>query len=251
MKTLNFIIFSFLTLLLGSCGIFKDVFVNNYDGAGHFRKLITNEKGTINYVDSLSKSSGYDAIVMMHLKIHFITDADAKPDEIREYPEVLFTMSDEYINSHPDVKEGIRRRGIFASLYKNEVYARWSKADEKGYERNYDSYLIFEAKSKVNKVFIEDVLIRYLSEGLIQIFINEPFIILPDKLNYIGTLTINLQQTAHLKGNIQKGYATSHQYEYVPSKKLEFTDSDYENDIRSFESNFPHLYKDFKNKIQK
>ncbi len=254
MKTLKPLFLIVPIFLFSSCGILKDVFVNNYDGAGCFNKLLNYQEGICTPADSLNLKEGFDAVVFVHLKILYSNNQKIKPDEIRGYPELFFNLTDEFINSDAVIKEDVRRRGILARWFKYYVNGSWIDQNN-NIEKHFDSYSVFEAKSKMNVVNIASLYLRFGGESWIKILIDKNFKIEPDKINYLGTLSISLHKTDEYSGKvISPAYTkymseTKEGYLYNVDVNLKYNENDYWKDLKYIEENFPNIYNDYKNSI--
>ena len=256
MKTLNPLFLIVPVFLFSSCGILKDVFVNNYDGAGCFNKLLRYPEGIYTPIDSLNIKEGFDAVVIVHLKIKYSSEHKITSDEIRGYPELFFDLTDEFINSDAEIKEEIRRRGVLARWYKYYVNGKWADQNTNDtIEKHFDAYSIFEVKSKINVIDIASLYLRFGGESYIKIPVDKKFRIEPNTINYVGTLSIDMHKTKKYSGKvISPSYTkyvagTKEGYLHSVDVNLKYNEKDYWKDLKYFEEDFPNIYNEFKNRI--
>lgn len=254
MKTIKCLLIILISLLY-SCGIFKDAFVNNYDGAGYFKKLISYDKGNTVYIDSINHEEGFDAVIFMHIKMTYSVDPKLKPDEIKGYPELHFSLTDTFIKSDAEVKNEIYRRGILARWFKYYVYDNWNDLNNQKDKKYFDSYVMFEVKSKMNTVIIDNLYLRFWGDSWLKILINKNFKVEPNKINYLGTYSININKTDKYSGKtIQQTYTSyapgiKEGYLYDLNQELKYNEADYRKDLEFLNENYPNTYNIFKDKI--
>ncbi len=250
MKTLKNIVLLSMLLISSSC-VFKDVFINNYDGAGCFHDLTPQRSNNHTYVDSLNRDNGFDTIVFMHFRMICSYDENTCTDDIKDYPEIHFGLTDEFINSDPEIENDISRRGILAKWYKYYVRGTWVEQNDNKY---FDSYIMFEAKSKMDVIAIENVYLRFWGDAWIRISIGKYFKIQPNSINYPGTLTIELHKTDKYSERITSspsvyGTGISEESIYSTDIRFEHNESDLNNDLTVIEMNYPVIFDEYKDKI--
>lgn len=245
-----------MTAILFGCSSigkhFKNTFVNNYDGAGYFNKLIQYRNNNLTYIDSLNLNEGFDAIVVLHVKIADYSEQNFFSDEIKSFPEIHFALTNEFINSDKELKEEIYWRGDLARYYKDYVYGNWI---EESNEKSFDSYSVFEVKSKMNIIIIDNLYLRFYGDKWIKIPIDKKFKIERNKIDYLGTLSIDMYKTDEYSGKvIHQVYTpymtgTKEGYVYNVNRRIEFNTVDFKEDLKWIELNYPILFENYKNCI--
>lgn len=216
------------TALLGCSTIgkhFKNAFVNNYDGAGHFTTLVQAEKSTLLYIDSLDSQKGFDAVCILHLKIFDETQRGNLWKEVKIPPEVHYGLPDAYINSNEEAKKDIRWRGDLARYYKNLVPGQWK---DRRYGKFYDAISVVGVTSEIGTVVLQNAYIRFWGDRWMEIPIDAEFKINPGNIYYLGTLMIVLRENPHGK--------------LTGLSSLKILGGDRYSDMNYFEQHFPRLF---------
>jgi hypothetical protein len=197
---------------------------------------------------------GFDAFVFMHLKLKYSCESSVKPDKLRGYPELHFTLTDEFINSDAELKNEIYRRGILARWFKYYANGKWNDGEERDNEKYFDSYVILEAKSKMDVLSVDNIYLRFWDDRWIKIFINRNLNIEPNKINYLGTLTVDLHKTDNYNNNETQWEYTKPVQDNAGNNynlflKIMYDEKDFNADLKFIKENYPDIYDNYKNDI--
>lgn len=143
-----------------------------------------------------------------------------------------------------------------AKWFKYDINGSWTVQNKNNSkEKQFDSYIICEVKSKMDIVSLENIYLRFWNDSWVKVSINKNIKIEPNKINYLGTLSIDLHKTDQYSGNvINRVYSTNASgvqegYVYNVDKKLLFIESDYTNDLKYLTLNYPEISNHFKNNV--
>lgn len=229
MKRCRLVLFVLISTTLLGCAIsqaFRDIFVNNYDGAGHFTSLVYVENGTLAYVDSLNAKVGFDAVCVLHVTVFDHTGQDNIQDELYGMPEVHYSLPYKYISSNEEVRVDVNRRGNLARWFKDYVHGDWVEGvSGRSY---YDAMSVVAVKSQIGSVWIVSPYLRFRGDSYMHISIATGFTIDPG-INYLGTLMIYLYENDY--------------GELIGVSSHELLEGDRYSDMDFFGQHFPYLYK--------
>jgi hypothetical protein len=215
-------------------GLFRDVFVDNYDGAGRFTDLVQFDRhdGSTVYVDSLDTDVGFDAVCILHVRVVDETARGSVPDELSGPPEVHYCLSDEYISGDDEVREDVRRRGILARYFKDYVRGEWLDGDR---GHCYDAVSVVGVQSRIGSVVMQNAFLRFYGDRWMEIPINARFAVKPGGVFYVGTLTVELSRNSY--------------DELIGSSRLTIVEDDLNDDISFFQGHFPNLFEQLEGRV--
>ncbi len=227
-----------VALISSSCVLFP-----KWDAAGHF-----NDLGIPNRVDTLDVEQGFDSIVVFRLKV---VDRSPRPLEepgSHDRLKVYLRLTDAYINSDPATKEKVYWDGDPARYFPCIVDGEWNRKDE---GNTFEGYSVSEVRSKLGQVIFDKVHLSTGMESGLDIEIYREFTILPGKINYLGTISISIENTGRYSGKVVKQAYTQYDtkitegdiYNTAWSKTL--SEEDLRKDLDEFAASYPNLWKRF------
>lgn len=221
-----------------------------YKGAGHFNNLVSYKNGINYYNDNPNEISEFDSIVLFHVSI--IDYSKKLSDELCRFPIAMFRMTDEYLNSDPALKNEIYWKGDFAKYYHQYIYGKWLRNNT---GNKLETYSIFGVKSKINEVILTKIRLEFSTSKWLDVSVNKKIKILPSRVNYLGTLLIELTNTGKYSGDIIKQayfqYDTKIEKGYVYNTrwKFNFAETDFKRDKEMLKINYPNLLEKYNGEI--
>lgn len=205
---------------------FRNAFVDNYNGAGQFLKLVQGDDDVAEKVDSPNQEQGFDSICILHVKIFDRSRQETIWEQVRGAPEVHYGLTDEFIHSDEQIKEDIRWRGDLARYFKDHVHGRWTEGI---YGKYYDAMSVVGVRSRIGAAIIQNAYVRFWSDRWMTIPIGVEFAIEPGQIYYLGTLEINLKQDSNR--------------EITGTSSLRIIAGDPQKDMSYIERHFPQLFR--------
>ncbi len=237
---------SILVVFLTGCGTLSRF---NYDGGGKLGNLMSCRNDVCAYKDTLD-DNGFNSIILFHVKLH---DRSVKPDPFGSQI-AMFRLTDKYLSSTPELREALYWRGDFARFYHQRIFGDWVRGND---VNTLDSCAILGVKSEIGEVTLTKIRLQiFAASAWLDVPLNKTFHITPGYINYLGTLTIEVEKTTETSGRtIKQAYfkydtAIVEGNTYKTTKNLSIDTSDFERDKEFLFLKYPSLSRDFGSKFQ-
>lgn len=221
---------------LSGCGTigfhFRNMFVNNYDGAGHFTTLVQSDGGTLTFVDSLDAEKGFDMVCVLRVKIFDISTRGNLWKDVKGRPELHYCLPEAYIDSSKEAREDIKWRGDLARYYKDYVNGLWRDGN---YGKYYDAISVVGVTSEIGTMILRNVYVRFWGDRWMAIPLDVEFAVDPGSIFYLGTLIVDLDANS--------------QGEIVGASRLRVLEGDRYWDMSYMEEHFPLLFVEMGNRF--
>jgi len=220
-----------------------------YDGAGHFTDLMSYRNKVYSYNDDVDRYD-FDSVVAFHVKV---IDRSQKPEQYG-YPVAVFGLTENYLNSTPELKDTFYRMGDFARYYNNRVYGNWM---ETGDGNEFNGFAIFGVKSEVWEVNFTKLRLQvFASSTWLDVPVRRTVKTNPGEINYLGTLSVDLVATGDHSGRtIKPAYfkydtAIVEGNTYQVASRMVFDEAGYLEDKKVLGKAYPNLFKKYGGNIR-